>query len=212
MSSFMDNYEDVNSRIKRFRDKYENCRILTDVVNFQPENGWVLVKCSIWKNISWLSENEPADAIDYAFGDRETYPANMKKWFVEDTVTSAIGRCIALLIEVDHKATKQNMSRVERVTTTKVENPSDPWTTIEKPMPKSMDTAAIAESMNGEIIETGQSCKHGLMTLKEGTSKTGKSYHGYVCKFSGVGPGEECKPVWYDLSPSGKWIPPKAKG
>lgn len=197
MAHFLDNYEDVNSRIKRFKDLHKNHRIITQVENFQPENGWVLVRADIYVDGILV-------ASDYAFGDRETYPANMKKWYVEDTSTSAVGRAIALVIDVDHKATKQNMSRVETV---KVENPSDPWTIIEKPAPKKMDTDSIAASLNAEVIPE---CKHGPMTLKEG-SKNGRAYHGYTCKMGGIGPGEQCKAIWYELTPSGKWMPPKPK-
>lgn len=199
MSHFLDNYEDVNSRIKRFRDNVKNHRIITEVVNFQPENGWILVRADIWIN-------DVLVASDYAFGDKLTYPNNMQKWYVEDTVTSSVGRALALIMDVDAKATKQNMARVEKPI--KVENPADPWTTVEKPAPKAMDTSEIIEALGGEELPT---CKHGDMLLKEG-SKNNRAYHGYICKHAGVGPGDQCKPIWYELSPSGKWVKPKVKG
>lgn len=198
MAHFLDNYEDVNSRIKRFREVIKTPRIITEVVNFQPENGWVLVRADIFIN-------DVLVASDYAFGDKLTYPTNMQKWYVEDTVTSAIGRAIALVIDVDHKATKQNMARVEPKI--KVENPSDPWTIVEKPAPTGMPLESIVDALNAEVVPE---CKHGPMTLKEG-SKNGRAYHGYTCNKAGIGPGEQCKAIWYDLSPSGKWTPPKPK-
>lgn len=203
MSHFLDNYEDVNSRIKRFREKYPENRIETEAVLFQPENGWVLFKCSIWKNSTGQTEERP-DAVDYAFGDRETYPANMKKWYVEDTATSSVGRCIALLIDVDHKSTKQNMARVEKVL---VPNVEEVWTTVEKPAPQKMDTAAIASQLEAEVVPE---CKHGAMRLKEGT-KNNRAYHGYICPASGS-ITDVCEPKWYDLSPSGKWVYKPKKG
>lgn len=202
MSNFMANYEDVNSRIERFKKLYPNGSILTFKEEFQPENGWVLIRCDVRKE----AQSNLPDSSDYAFGDRALYPKNIARFYVEDTATSAQGRALNAVIPTNgKKPTVQDMSK-----TIQVEDPKDYWVVETKPMPKSMDTAAIAESLNGEIIEEGPSCKHGPMTLKEGTGKTGKPYHGYICNF--IDPGEECKPIWYDLGPSGKWVPQKAKG
>jgi hypothetical protein len=50
--------------------------------------------------------------VDYAFGYREAYNPNMKRWFVEDTVTSALMRVMALVMGGTEKATKETMSKV----------------------------------------------------------------------------------------------------
>lgn len=201
MSNFMENYEDVNSRIERFKQLYPKGSILTYKEFFEPENGWVMFRCEVRKD----AQSDKPDSSDYAFGDRNLYPKNIARFYCEDTATSAQGRALNAVIPTNgKKPTKQDMSK-----TIKVENESDPWTIKEKPMPKAMDTEAIAKSLDGEIVSEVPTCKHGLMTLKEGTSARG-AYHGYVCKFSGVGPGEQCKPIWYELSPAGVWRPRKA--
>jgi len=44
-----------------------------------------------------------------------TYNVQMKKWFVEDTCTSAIGRCAGLVLGTDKRPTVENMQQVERI-------------------------------------------------------------------------------------------------
>jgi hypothetical protein len=207
MAGFLDNYEDVNSRIKRFRSTYPQNQIITEVVNFQPENGWILVRADIWVSNELI-------ASDFAYGDRQTYPSNMQKWYVEDTVTSAVGRAIALVMDVDHKATKQNMARVEQPKKETIQVASD-WDNFvsEKPVPQPMDTEAIAASLGGEIIEEIPNCGvcNRPMHKREGT-KDGKAYFGYVCPLPKA-PHEKSHPAkWYDLTPSGKWVYKPRKG
>ena len=51
----------------------------------------------------------------------------MKKWFIEDTITSAYGRCIGLLtpsLEHNSRPTMQDMEKVETLPAD-----SDPWST-----------------------------------------------------------------------------------
>jgi hypothetical protein len=69
----------------------------------------VLVQAKAWRN---QEETEPA-GIDYAFGYREAYNPNMKRWFVEDTVTSALMRVMALVMGGTEKATKETMEQVK---------------------------------------------------------------------------------------------------
>jgi hypothetical protein len=158
--------------------------------------GWVLVKAEAYREY----EDAVPSATDYALGNVATYPANMKKWFIEDTVTSAYGRVISLLTPSDARPTRQDMQRVD--TTSPVSN-EDPWATLTIKTTQSEGTAEpvgnvlqlVAEQLGGEIIEDGQSCKHGRMIYKEGkSSKTGNAYKGYTCP-SKVRT-DQCKPVW----------------
>ena len=122
MSNFMENYEDVNSRIERFKQLYPKGSILTFVELFQPENGWVLVRCEVRKD----AESIAPDSSDIAFGDRALYPKNISRFFCEDTATSAQGRALNAVIPTNgKKPTKQDMSK-----TIKVENPVDVWATV----------------------------------------------------------------------------------
>jgi hypothetical protein len=195
----LSNYEDVNSRIKRFRAEYPSGRLVCYIEDADLAAGWVLIKAEAYREY----EDAVPSAVDYALGNVATYPSNMKKWFIEDTVSSAYGRVIGLLtpsLEHKHRSTAQDMARVD--TTSPVSN-EDPWATLTIKTTQSEGTAEpvgnvlqlVAEQLGGEIVEDGQSCKHGRMIYKEGkSSKTGNAYKGYTCP-SKVRT-DQCKPVW----------------
>ena len=199
MSNFMANYEDVNSRIERFKKLYPQGSILTFVELFQPENGWILIRCEVRKN----ADSVAPDASDIAFGDRNLYPKQIARFYCEDVSTSAQGRALNAVIPTNgKKPTLQDMEK-----TIQVEKPTDPWATEPKEMPKPLATEMIQAAFS-DAVEV-PNCKHGPMRVKEGT-KNNRAYHGYICPASGS-ITDVCEAIWYQLSPSGKWIPPKPK-
>ena len=221
----LQDYEDVAARIIRFREKYDSGRIVIDVISHNAEKGHVLIEASVYR---YVEDTLPA-SVDVAFGDASTFNANMRKFYVEDTATSAIGRAIGLLLGTDKRPTKQDMGRVDTVkpsqpqtasATVKQVSPigdelvNDPWETYTSVLgnqttePRELDASIlIQQELGGEIVE---SCKHGVRNLKEGTSKAGKPYKGFVCP--SVNRNDQCQPIWWSLSPSGKFIPPKEAG
>ena len=201
MSGFLDNYEDVNTRIKRFRAEYPSARMVCSIEDMDLAAGWILFKAEIYREF----EDHVPSATGYAYGHVGTYPANMKKWFVEDTETSAYGRAIAALIPVDTRATRQDMERVEYSKPVAAE--TDLWTTLTvKQTEVETGTAHVSNTLTlvKEHLDepphpapTPQSpfCRHGEMLFKSGTSaKTGNPYTGYTCKSTDR--AEQCKPVW----------------
>jgi hypothetical protein len=204
MAGFLDGYEDVAARIKRLHATYPSNRVETHIIDFNAQSGYILVECRIFREY----EDEKPSAIDFAFGRVESYNPSMKRWFVEDTVTSAIGRCAGLLLGSETRPTKQNMEQVETLPKAFVDKiEDDPWS---KPFAEDgFATAAtgIAEIVNqlgGELIGEAPQCKHGHRILKEGTSpKTGKAYRGHVCIEKVK--ANQCPAIWYNLSADGKW-------
>ena len=203
MAGFLEGYEDVAARIKRLHATHPTNRVETHIIDFNAAAGYILVECRIYREY----EDEKPSAIDFAFGRVESYNPSMKRWFVEDTVTSAIGRCAGLLLGSETRPTLQNMQQVETMPAAFVNKiEEDPWS---KPFAEDgFATAAtgIAEIVNqlgGELIGEAPQCKHGHMLLKEGTSKTGKPYHGYVCTEKLK--ANQCPAIWYNLSADGKW-------
>jgi hypothetical protein len=202
--AFLDNYEDVAARIKRFWVAYPSGRIETHIIDFNAPAGYILIECRLYREY----EDEKASAIDYAFGRVESYQASMKRWFVEDTCTSAIGRAIGLLLGSDTRPTKENMAAVETMPqafVTQVE--PDPWS---KPFAEDGFTTAveamaeIGSQLGGKLIDEAPMCKHGHMVIKQGVSpRTGKEYKGYVC--TGNVKSDQCPPIWYNKSADGNW-------
>jgi hypothetical protein len=209
--SFLDTYEDVATRIKRLHSTHPSNRVETSIIDFNAAAGYILVECRIYRQY----EDEKPSAIDYAFGRVESYNPSMKRWFVEDTVTSAIGRCAGLLLGTDTRPTLQNMQQVEVLPAAFVNKVElDPWsqpigevtvTTREEGFTKATDAIAeLGAALGAELIAESPICAHGHMILKTGISpKTNKEYRGYVCTERIK--AKQCSAVWLTLASDGKW-------
>jgi hypothetical protein len=191
--TFLDNYEDVNSRIKRFRSEFSSGRLIAYIEDANLKEGWILIKAEAYREY----EDTVPSAVDYAYGNVATYPAHMKKFFVEDTITSAYGRCIGLLTpSLNHKArsTSQDMARVEQPVST-----PDYWSIGKEPegtaVPLAATVETVADQLGAEVIESSPICNHGRMIYKEGkSSKTGNAYKGWTCPSKVK--TDQCKAVW----------------
>jgi hypothetical protein len=199
---FLDNYETVNQKVQRLHATYPTNRIETNIIDWQPEKGFILIECRIYRHY----EDEKPAAIDYAHGMVGAYNAQMKRWYVEDTVSSAIGRCASVVLGVEEKPSRENMEQVEHLPKAFVDE--DPWS---KPIWEEGFTTAktaveeIQSKLGGEIEAESPICAHGHMILKQGTSpKTGKDYKGYVCTEKTK--SQQCSPLWMTLTSSGKWV------
>jgi hypothetical protein len=212
----LSNYEDVNSRIKRFQVAYPVGRIVTDVIQFNAEKGHILVSAQIYRE----HEDTLPAAVDYAFGDASTFNASMRKFYVEDTVTSAIGRALSLILETSNKSTKQDMARV-RTTTTKeyipVVNEDDAWTikTVAMPITAEEAVATVKDIIGGTTDKDVPRCPHGEMFWATGTSKQGKQWGHFKCPAAATGEMDRCPKGedirWYEIGSNGAWKPQKLR-
>jgi hypothetical protein len=209
----LDDYEDVAARVLRFQKAYPEGRIVTDVIQFNPEKGIILISAQIYRN---ATDTLPA-AVDYAFGDASTFNSGMRKWYVEDTSSSAIGRSLSLVLETAKKPTKQNMQRVNEQ---KAEKPveKDYWTTPfgeqdefikQVPAPATMESAVnvVADILNTD--KDKPQCLHGAMQWKTGVTKAGKPWGHFKCAGAANGDMARCPKdqdvIWYEIKPDGSW-------
>ncbi len=219
MAGFLDNYEDVAARIKRFWETHPTGRIENHIVEFNAEKGFILVQTQIFKEY----EDEKPSAIDYAFGNVATYNVQMKKFFCEDTVTSSIGRAIGLLLGTDKRPTRQDMEKVETISTTVAKSTADdydPWTKKFGDVPSyktageaeqsgipslgsSMDE--IAKQLGGQLVAEAPQCSHGHRIWKQAHEGAPKNWGGYFCTERTK--ATQCAPAWYVLASDGKWKP-----
>jgi hypothetical protein len=190
MPNFLENYETANATIKRFWQEFANGRINPIIDDKDLLKGYIFVKTEIYRD---HNDTLPA-VVDYAYGNVAFYPENMKKWFVEDTVTSSISRAIKLLSPSENRPSYEDMERVEKLEAV--------------PYPKYLDDVYIPSELKnvGEALEelaeaiiTGQpgdkECQHGFMIRKEGISpKTGKPYKGWTCPSKNR--DFQCKAIW----------------
>ena len=217
--SFLDNYEDVAARIARLWATHPTARVQTSIVDFNAEKGYVLIQAMIFREYEDLQPS----ATDYAFGNVATYNVNMKKFFVEDTVTSAIGRAIGLLLGADKRPTRQDMEKVETVSA-KVANSTaddyDPWAKKfgEVPSYKTAEEAEqsgipslgssmdeIKKQLGGELVAEAPQCSHGHRIWKQAHEGAPKNWGGYFCTERTK--ATQCAPLWYVFTSSGKWQP-----
>jgi hypothetical protein len=200
---FLDNYEDVNARIKRFRSEFPTGKLIAYIEDIDMVKGTVLVKAEAYREY----EDMVPSAVDYAFGNVASLTQNMKRWLIEDTVTSAYGRCIGLLtpsLEYSSRPTAQDMQKVETLPAD-----SDPWST--KVAHEGIPTMATALgeiqlNLGGEQVAEPPRCAHGTMIWAEGTAKaTGKPWAAYKCTEKNR--ANQCNPYWHVLGSDGKWKP-----
>jgi hypothetical protein len=202
---FLDNYEDVATRIKRFWQTYPNGSIQTAIVDFNAEKGYVVIQCTVYRD---LGDIKPA-GVDYAYGYMAAFNPNMRRWFLEDTSTSSIGRCIGLVLGADTRATKENMSQVEGLkTSTAKTEVADVWATnyIENEMPTIGSVVEnIAAQLGGEMVPESPQCSHGHRIWKTGEGKNGKAWGGFFCTEKSK--ATQCAPNWHVLTSDGTWKP-----
>ncbi len=214
---FLDNYEASRERLERWLATYPNGRIETRIVEFSAEKGYVLVEARAYR------ENDMIPAgIDYAYGYQGAYQQNMKRWFVEDTVTSAIMRVQQLVMGGAERSTKEIMQQVE-TTPAKIANTDttyDYWTTKHGDVP-SYKTAAeaeqsgipslgssmdeVAKQLGGQLVAEAPQCSHGHRIWKQAHEGAPKNWGGYFCTERTK--ATQCAPAWYVLGSDGKWKP-----
>jgi len=213
---FLDNYEASRERLERWLKTFPNGRIETRIVEFSAEKGFVLVEARAFKGI----DSVLPDGVDFAFGYQGAYQQNMKRWFVEDTVTSAIMRVQQLVMGGAERSTREIMEQVEK-TPAKVANADiDYWTTKHGEIP-SYATAAeaeqsgipslgssmdeIAKQLGGQLVEEAPQCVHGHRVWKQAHEGAPKNWGGYFCTERTK--ATQCAPNWYVLASDGKWKP-----
>ena len=217
---FLDNYEGNKERTDRWIATYPEGRLEAHIVEFSAEKGYVLVQAKAWRN---QTETEPA-GIDYAYGYLAAYNANMKRWMIEDTTTSALMRVMALVMGGTEKATKETMQQVEtmttKVATADVKKEYDYWTTKFGDVPSwdsqeaaqeagvpTLGTAVseIASQLGGELVAAAPECSHGHMIWKQAHEGAPKNWGGYFCTEKSK--ASQCTPRWYVFASDGKWKP-----
>ena len=222
----LNDYETVAQRVIRFQKAYPTGRIVTRITFHDPLKGEVTAEASVYRN----QEDTLPAGVDSAFGVASTYPKQMAKFYVEDTLTSATGRALSLILEVTHKPTREDMEKVQAhaevkslVEQTKakmaqtakeyvpIAKEDDPWTIRDAEPAKTVDEAVkmVKDIIGGQTERDIPKCSkchdHKEMTWKTGVSvKNNKPWGNFSC-FA-------CKDViWYEVGADGAWKPQEKK-
>lgn len=215
----LDNYEDVNARIKRFRAEFPTGRLEAYIEDIDIKAGTILVKALAYRSY----EDEKPAAMDYAFESRDGSRINAN-WWVENAVTSAYGRVIGCLTPSDARPTRQDMERakdLEEAHNKAVQAAQTGLTAWEveqlakkrqseslaNPVPSMAEAIdALQAGLGASPLPEAPVCRHGHMLEKSGTNaKTGKAYHGYVCPNKSR--QDQCEAVWFKQV-LGEWMSP----
>ena len=220
MAFNLDDYETVESRLEKWHGKFPDNRIETELI--EASNTRFIVFCKLFKT---EADAKPA-ATGLAFETISDRGVNSTS-ALENCETSAIGRALANAgfaakgkrasqeemrkvkqaekpFEVaksfqDKLQSRQNMYGKAGSKSAQIETILRDSFEADKPKdPVVWSVGDVVAEIGSSIPNEPPACQHGHI-LKEGISKGGKPYYGYVCK------SKECAPKWAKLTANGKW-------
>jgi hypothetical protein len=195
-------------------DNFPDSRIETELI--EASNARFIVICRLFKTEADAKPCSSGIASE-TISDRGVNSTSA----LENCETSAIGRALA---NAGFAAKGKRASREEMVKVVdsepksfqeKLESKQNIYgksgrsavieTALRSSFEADKDVAPVAWTIGDVVDQIGSSipneppaCDHGHI-LKEGISKGGKPYYGYVCK------AKQCEPKWAKLTANGKW-------
>ena len=201
---FLDNYLTVNQKVQMAHEKYPEHKIIANIIEHDLAAGYVLVQADFYRH----KDDEKPAYRDFAYGNVAFYPNNMKRWFVEDTTSSAIGRVIAVALGLGEKPNRETMEQIERSKAVEINRDDQGAWGIKASEQESMPTAATAiadiqSRLGAEQIAEAPICAHGHMIFKTG-QKNGREWGGWFCTEKSK--AQQCPAAWAVKSvTSGNW-------
>lgn len=201
---FLDNYLTVNQKVQMAHEKYPEHKIIANIIEHDLAAGYVLVQADFYRH----KDDEKPAYRDFAYGNVAFYPNNMKRWFVEDTTSSAIGRVIAVALGLGEKPNRETMEQIERSKAVEINRDDQGAWGIKASEQESMPTAATAiadiqSQLGAEQIAEAPICAHGHMIFKTG-QKNGREWGGWFCTEKSK--AQQCPAAWAVRSvTSGNW-------
>jgi hypothetical protein len=215
----LDDYEPVEARLEKFWKDHEDGRIETELLEASKDRFIVMAR---------LYRTE-ADAKCWTTGIAEETVSQRgvnQTSALENCETSAIGRALANAgyatkgkrpsLQEMQKVVKANDkptygapgSRTAAVVDALRATATPDWTAprLEDPAPVAWSVEDVAQSLNAEKLSESFDCRHGQMLRKEGTSKTGRPFMGYVCVEKSK--ADQCEPKWAKITANGKFYFP----
>ncbi len=208
-------YETVETRLEKWHGQFPDSRIETELV--EASNTRFIVICRLFKTEADAKPCSSGIASE-TISDRGVNATSA----LENCETSAIGRALANagFAAKGKRASREEMVKVvndepksfqEKLDSKQnIYGKSGRSAAIETALRSSFeadkDVAPVAWTVGDVVDQIGAStpneppaCEHGHI-LKQGVSKGGKPYYGYVCK------AKQCDPKWASLSANGKWF------
>ena len=208
----LNDYEPVEDRLAKFWNDFPPGRIETELL--AHEGNRFIVFTRLYR--------DAVDTLPFATGMAEELVTDRgvnSTSALENCETSSIGRALANAgyAPKTKRPSREEMEKVQRREAlmartdgqdrgeTVKEIPNEPQTVVwedEVETKAFQDTTDIAKAFGAQVV--GLECKHGAMLLKEGTSKAGKPYHGYVCVEKSK--ANQCEARWAKQGQNGSWV------
>ena len=215
----LDDYEPVEVRLEKFWKEHEDGRIETELLEASKDRFIVMAR---------LYRTE-ADAKAWTSGIAEETVASRgvnQTSALENCETSAIGRALAnagyatkgkrpsqqemqKVVKANQEYTKPTYGAPGTRTAAVVDAlRNTDWTApkLEEPAPLAWSVDDVAKELNAEKVAERFYCEHGERLLKQGTSKQGKPYMGYVCTEKRK--EDQCEAIWAKMTANGKFYFP----
>ena len=180
---FLDNYLTVNEKVKLAHEKFPNLRIVANIIEHDLGAGFALVQADFYRDAA-----DPVPAFrDFAYGNVAFYPNNMKRWFIEDTTSSAIGRVISVALATNEKPNRETMEAIEKSNVRQIDSDDQGAWGIKAAKQEDMPTAAtsveeLSERLGSEVIDAPPVCEHGRHRIfKTGKKANGDEWGGWFC-------------------------------
>ena len=210
----LQDYETVETRLEKWHGQYPDSRVETELI--EASNTRFIVFCKLFK-----TEADPKPCATGLAFETITEKGVNSTSALENCETSAIGRALANagFAAKGKRASREEMAKVNNAEPNQYEKklaerryspPGSKSAAVEDALrasfavenkeadPQQWTVSEVVDQIGSSTPNEPPACEHGHI-LKQGISKGGKPYYGYVCKT------KQCEPRWAKITGNGKW-------
>ena len=210
----LQDYETVETRLEKWHGQYPDSRVETELI--EASNTRFIVFCKLFK-----TEADPKPCATGLAFETITEKGVNSTSALENCETSAIGRALANagFAAKGKRASREEMAKVnnaepnqyeKKLAERKYSPPATRSAAVEDALrasfavenkeadPQQWTVSEVVDQIASSTPNEPPACEHGHI-LKQGISKGGKPYYGYVCK------AKQCEPKWAKITANGKW-------
>ena len=210
----LQDYETVEVRLEKWIKEFPDGRIETELI--EASNTRFIVGAKLFK-----TEADPKPCATGLAFETITEKGVNSTSALENCETSAIGRALANagFAAKGKRASREEMAKVNNAEPNQYEKklaerryspPATRSAAVEdalrasfavenkQPDPQQWTVSEVVDQIASATPNEPPACEHGHI-LKQGISKGGKPYYGYVCK------AKQCEPKWAKITANGKW-------
>ena len=210
----LQDYETVEVRLEKWIKEFPDGRIETELI--EASNTRFIVGAKLFK-----TEADPKPCATGLAFETITEKGVNSTSALENCETSAIGRALANagFAAKGKRASREEMAKVNNAEPNQYEKklaerryspPATRSAAVEDALrasfavenkeadPQQWTVSEVVDQIASATPNEPPACEHGHI-LKQGISKGGKPYYGYVCK------AKQCEPKWAKITANGKW-------